>query len=513
MKKLKFLFVQPDYPRQYVFFFPVYEPLHGLLFGALVEDLAETCIFDRRYETDENLKKVMEDFDPDIVGITTHTAGELYNVERLLRVIKDAKPETVTIVGGQHATLLPEDFYSPDVDLICIGPGEETFREVMETLAQGKKDFTDVSGLAVNQGDEYLLTEPRIIESGTFSWPRFDRSLLDKYKKHYLNFFEFRPTVYTLTTSGCPYRCKFCSLWVAARGTYRRRDPEEIVNDIANQPQTFVHLTDDNTFHNEDHAMEIYRLLKKRGVKKKILAYARTDTIMNKTDLLEKWKEIGLGALVVGMEACTDGHLDYINKKTNVDINIKANKVLDELEIENWAHFVIMPDFEKEDFDRIHEFIEKLNICYPIFVPLTPVPGTPLFFEAKAKGEITSYDYGFYTLQYMTMKTKIPKQEWYNHLTDLYFKTCSVKALWKRRKSGQYHLRPMLGRAFIMKRCMKKMNVFMKEQIEHEQNFNYEASESLLPPSLRKGYKLDKYYNELTLKTLNKEENPEPAQV
>jgi radical SAM superfamily enzyme YgiQ (UPF0313 family) len=285
-------------------------------------------------------------------------------------------------------------------------------------------------------------------------------------------------------------------LWVAARGTYRRRDPEEIVDDIANQPQSFVHLTDDNTFHNEDHAKEICRLLKKRGIKKKILAYARTDTIVSKPELLAEWRDTGLGALVVGMEACTDRHLDFINKKTNVDINIEANKILDDLGIENWAHFVIMPDFEKEDFDRILDFVERLNICYPIFVPLTPVPGTPLFFEAKQNEEITAFDYGYYTLQYMTMKTKIDKREWYDHMLDLYFKTCSVKTIWKRRKSGQFHVRPMLGRAFIMKRCMKKMRTFIREQLEHEANFDYRAEQEALPPSLRMDYIPDKYYND-----------------
>ena len=504
-KRLKFLFIQPDYPRQYVFFFPVYEPLHGLLFGAIIRDLAETRLFDRRFDTDANLARLVRDYQPDLVGVTTHTAGEIFNVKRLLGIVKRECPQAVTIVGGQHSSLLPEDLFDPTVDLVCIGPGEETFREAAELLASkgSGADFSAVPGLAVRAGDSYVITPPRLPHSGSFSWPKFDRSLLRGYKWHYLNHFEYRPVVYTITTSGCPYRCKFCSLWAVARGTYRRRQPEEIVEDIISQPQKYVHLTDDNTFHNEDHALEIYRLLKKSGVKKKILAYARTDRIAEKPELLAKWREIGLGALVVGMEACSDKYLELINKKTSLDVNIQAQKIMDRLGIESWAHFVIMPAFQKEDFDGILDFIERLGITYPIFVPMTPVAGTPMFFEAKDQGQLSVFDYGYYNLQYMVMKTTLPKREWYDHMMRLYTHTCSWRTLWRRRKSPAFHLRPALGRAIIMGRCVRKLDSFVQEQLETERTVRYEDIEPTLPPSLRRDYKPVNYYNAPTLAAAN----------
>ncbi len=216
--------------------------------------------------------------------------------------------------------------------------------------------------------------------------------------------------------------------------------------------------------------------------------------------MLEKWKEIGLGALVVGMEAVNDKHLTSINKKTSVDVNIEAQKVMDRLEIENWAHFVILPEFDKEDFDDILDFIEKTEICYPIFVPLTPVPGTPLFFEAKDKGDLATFDYGYYTLQYMVLKTtKMPKREWYDQMLRLYFRTCSMSTVWRRRKSPQFHWRPMLGRALIMGRCMRKIDTHINEQLEIERTTRYEDIEHTLPPSARRDYKPNKYYNAPTL--------------
>lgn len=498
-KKLRFLFIQPEFHKHYIQFFPVYEPLHFLVFEAVTRDIAESRMVDRRFDTEENLARVIREFQPDIVGATTHTAGEIYNVARIFKLVKSIVPNAKTIVGGQHATLLPEDLYTPETDLVCIGPGEETLRQTMEAMLSGA-DLTKVPGLAVKQNGKYVITPPRLIQSGTMSWPPFNRSLLpQQYKKHYLQTFERMTTVYTLTTSGCPYRCKFCSLWASARGTYRRRKPAEVVEDIASQPQPYVHLTDDNTFHDEAQATEIYELLKKRGIKKKILAYARADMIVKKPYLLAKWKEVGLGALVVGMEAVSDKHLTSINKKSSVDLNVQAHKVMESLGIENWAHFVILPEFTKEDFDAVWDFCDRLNVTYPIFVPYTAVPGTPLFYEEKAKGNIATLDYAFYNLEYMVLKTKIPKEEWYQHLIDLYMKSCSLRTLLKRRASPAFHWRPALGRAYMFRYaprsiCSSLME-HVAEQLHIERDLTYEQLEPTMPPSLRRDFKTDQYYH------------------
>ncbi|MFC1672499.1 hypothetical protein ACFL01_05125, partial [Planctomycetota bacterium] len=92
-QKLKFLFIQPHFNRHYVTFLPVYEPMHGLICDAVSGDLTESLIFDRRFDTDENLRKTIRDFQPDIVGITAHTAGEIFNATDLLVIVKEERPE------------------------------------------------------------------------------------------------------------------------------------------------------------------------------------------------------------------------------------------------------------------------------------------------------------------------------------------------------------------------------------------------------------------------------------
>jgi radical SAM superfamily enzyme YgiQ (UPF0313 family) len=377
-------------------------------------------------------------------------------------------------------------------------------REVViaRALEGADADYTPIPGLAVRTCDEYVLTDPRPPRSGAVSWPRVDHTLTERYHKHYYNTFHAKPVGFTLTSMGCPYRCTFCSLWVAARGTYRRRSPEEIAEDLAGQAYNFVHITDDNTFHDETHAMEVLRLLRKKNVKKQYLAYARADTIVNKSHIFEAWKEVGLASLVVGMEACSDNHLEAINKRTSEDENARAHEILERIGIRNWAHFITMPDFEESDFERIWRFVNALNICYPIFVPLTPVAGTPLFFEAKAGGELTTWDYGFYNLMYMVMRTRLPKRRFYRRHLGLFARSNSAETRAKRKASPTYDDHIFRTRARLGNRMVPRYLMNVARQLWHEKTFDYAKSEALLPPSLRSDYAPDKYYNAPTLAAL-----------
>ena len=78
-KKIKILLVQPDFHKYYVSFLPNYEPLVMILLASLVDDIAEPVIFDRRFEKESSLVKMILDFKPDIVATRTHTSGEISN--------------------------------------------------------------------------------------------------------------------------------------------------------------------------------------------------------------------------------------------------------------------------------------------------------------------------------------------------------------------------------------------------------------------------------------------------
>lgn len=457
-KRIKVLLVQPNFHRYFVSFLPFFEPLVMIMLGSLVEDIAEVRIFDRRFDTDRALAKEVSEFKPDIIATRTHTSGEIFTARNILEIAKNTDPSVLTVIGGQHPTLLPNDFNMECLDLICIGPGEDTFRQIVRARTEGL-GFEHIKGLAMRRDGELYFTEERPQQSGTFTWPRLNRGLVGKYKRHFKDAF-------TITSIGCPHRCNFCALWVAARGTYKIRDVHNVLEDIASMPNKAVYIGDDNTFHDHIHALKIYEGIKKLGLKKTFSAYARTDTIVAHPELFKKWREIGLENLVVGFEVVSEEKLKDINKKNTLDNNIKALRILQDLGIRCYAHFIIFPHFLPKDFDDIWRFLKKYKVSEPYFVPLTPLAGTPIHEEAKKNDELSILNYAFYNLEYMVYKTALPKWRFYLEYIKLWLRTISPTTFIATRKT--YPFRIYLYRIKIIARAIIPYISNIIEQIRQE---------------------------------------------
>ena len=77
----------------------------------------------------------------DIVGIggLTTTYGR---IKQLAPLIKKNAKESLFIAGGGWSTYNPDEILQliPEIDLICLGEGEETFAEVYDCVKKGEKD-------------------------------------------------------------------------------------------------------------------------------------------------------------------------------------------------------------------------------------------------------------------------------------------------------------------------------------------------------------------------------------
>ena len=130
---MKILLIQPAKPAKALGGedFSIFEPLALEYLAAGVAGDHDVRILDMRLDPD--LDAVLRDYQPEVVGITSYTV-HVNTVKRLFQQIKAYNPEIVTMVGGHHATVMPEDFYTPFIDVIMAGEGVFPFREVMVRL-------------------------------------------------------------------------------------------------------------------------------------------------------------------------------------------------------------------------------------------------------------------------------------------------------------------------------------------------------------------------------------------
>ena len=122
---MRILLVQPDFRSRPIGFrlFATPEPLALEVLAGAVPD-HEVAILDMRLE--DGLTETLARFAPDVVAVTALTT-EVYAARAVLQAVKDYAAEIFTVVGGHHATLVPDDFLLPYVDAVCLGEGEVAF--------------------------------------------------------------------------------------------------------------------------------------------------------------------------------------------------------------------------------------------------------------------------------------------------------------------------------------------------------------------------------------------------
>ena len=84
-----------------------------------------------------------------IGGLTT----TYYRIKELAPLIRKYSPNSLFVGGGGWSTYNPTEILElvPELDLIVIGEGEETFSELYDEVNNGGKDFHKINGLCIRE--------------------------------------------------------------------------------------------------------------------------------------------------------------------------------------------------------------------------------------------------------------------------------------------------------------------------------------------------------------------------
>jgi len=426
---MKVLLVQPPPgANSFVSKLGIPEPLALEILAATIPH-HDVEIFDMRLDK-QTLRNQIEHFQPDVIGAGCLTAG-YYECVNLFEAIKQIDPNIITVVGGHHPTVMPQDFAGAFTDYIVIGEGEKTFHELVDTL-ELKHDIKEVKGLAIPENGNIHFTDERpLIDLDEMPIPR--RELTRHNRENY-----FRGTTKSyaclVSSRGCQFRCKFCCQWKLNKGAFRIRKPEDVVDELLQVQENFIDFVDDNSWANANWMSELCQKIQKAGIKKEYKLYARSDLIIQSPDLISKWKDLGLKAVLIGFESFRDEDLKKWNKRNTVANNIKATKILKDIGIEIVGYFLVDPAFSEIDFQRLLEHVRELDVDQPIFSILTPFPGTQLFDEVK--DNILTRNYTYYDGMHALTPTKLQPKNFYKLYADLFRKSYPKSKLIKKFLKG-----------------------------------------------------------------------------
>ncbi len=414
---MKVLLVEPpvspfDVPTKVVAMPPAYHL--EVLAGRLVAN-HDVHILDMRI--DEDLDSELSGFRPDVVGCSC-VAANSHLAKQVLRRVKELDPGIVTVVGGHHPSLMPEDCNEACIDTVVIGEGEETLYEIVGAC-ESNRDWGEIPGIAYRSKDGEFRTnrDRELMDLDKMPMPARSLTRLNRDKGLYFRG-NWRPLDCTITSRGCPNRCTFCGLWKINRGKYRARAPRLIADELEAITAPNVAFIDDNTLDHLENSSALADEIKRRGIKKRYEVYGRVDTIVRHPDLVEKWCDVGMQLLLVGLEACDDQALKEMKKRTTKEMNRRAIEICHASGVELAAYLIVNPAFDREDFRRLSEYVEQNNLTHPVFTILSPFPGTDLYNMVK-ESLITE---GFELIDFFhtVLPTKLPLDEFYEEFLGLY---------------------------------------------------------------------------------------------
>jgi radical SAM superfamily enzyme YgiQ (UPF0313 family) len=398
----------------------LYEPLALEYMAAGVCNDHDVSILDLRLEKD--LQEVLARSSPDVVGITSYTV-HVNTVRRLFEQIKKWNPQVLTVVGGHHATVAPEDFSSPNIDLIVMGEGVFAFQEIVARFERGEgfdgvpgEGFDGIPGVAFCRNGGLVKTEPMpVSDLDVFPFP--DRHFTAQYRSQYFSEW-MKPLASLRTSKGCPYRCKFCALWKLARGRYLKRQPEKVVEELAGLDEEFVFFADDESLVDASRMKTLAAMIREAGIQKRYFLYGRSDTIARNPDLLELWRGVGLERVFVGLEFFRDEDLEDIHKGSTLHDNEQAVNVLQGLGIDIYASFIVRPEFTRADFAAFRQYCRGLELDFATFAMLTPLPGTDFYQEVRDR--LITHNYDYFDFVHTLLPTALPLKDFYEEYYQLY---------------------------------------------------------------------------------------------
>ena len=188
-------------------------------------------------ETTDSFASALERVRPGLVGLSCLTPNIAAGA-KLAGIAKEILPQVITIVGGHHASAIPERTLKefPQFDLCCIGEGEETITELADAIASGTRDFHQIPGIAFRDGGRVVRTSARRAAHNLDALPFPARELLkiDNYRGQSHRGFsrEFLRITEIITSRGCNWHCSFCAQHVISGGKRRVRSAENVAAEI-----------------------------------------------------------------------------------------------------------------------------------------------------------------------------------------------------------------------------------------------------------------------------------------
>ena len=422
VNKMRTVLIRPSNSRGSLYltkmgFLPVPVGLLQLAASILTVDGNQVRIIDMEADKltlEETVQRTLT-FKPDVVGITIHATAAYNSARQLMLRLKELEPNLKIMVGGHHATFLPESILRDGFDIVALGEGDETVRELVTALDNGLS-LKNIRGIVFREGSTIVRTEqrPLMVDIDSLPFPALD--LVDREKYHFRTFGSNETVVCLETSRGCPYSCDFCS--VTPTWGYRRRykSNDRIIAEMEMARKAgydWIFFTDDIFFlkQNLSQRKELFASIIDNGIDIRWLAQMRADAIARDPDIIPFAVKAGFRVAAIGVESGSREVLKKMRKGIRAADTVNAIKALDENGVVVLLSFMIGAPYE-----RFRDMLSTVRLAIKLagagadvvqFTIYTPLPGTAIFRQALEDDSIFTFDWDRFDFLTPVMKTLV----------------------------------------------------------------------------------------------------------
>ncbi len=368
----------------------LYSPPLGLMYLAsslLGSRLpVEVCILDMALQRIDGagFAEYLQREQPDVVGLSALSC-EAEELALVASVTKAWRRDCVVVAGGPHPTLFAEQvLHNPDVDFVVVGEGEETLVELVAALAdaRGPSAIAGV-GSRLNGGIHLASPRPPPAELDALPFPAW--GLIDvrayQLEDSFNVLLKRLPYMSILTSRGCPYSCTYCHHLFGKR--VRLRSAQSVVAEIAALHDCCgireIHVIDDFFNVDKGRALEIFRLLRARGLALPMAFPNGLRADQMDRELIREMKASGVYAANYAVESASPRIQQLVQKRLDLG---KAREVIRWTRKEGifTSGFFMLgfPSETPEEIEQTVEFAHTSELNRAHFFTVVPHPGTEL---------------------------------------------------------------------------------------------------------------------------------------
>jgi len=347
--------------------------------------------------SEEEIKKRIKGFSPDIIGITCISTPHSSDAHEAARIVKEVDPHILVVMGGAHPSSNPWDVLKDKhVDIVVRGEGEITFLEIIKKFEKGEK-LDNILGTFIRKDNKIIenLPRPYIKNIDSLDFPARDLLPMEAYfeEDRKNSQYEMRDRVTSMITSrGCPGNCIYCSVKVIWGRLWRGRSPKNVVDEIESLIKNYkvngISFLDDSISVDASRLEKICDEIIKRKLDIKWTTPNGIAIWLLDKKIIDKMKKSGCYRLTFGLESGNKEILNnFIGKYYDYQ---KARELISYCsKIGLWTIGTFIIGFPYETKNQIEDTINyaiSTDLDFAVFYIANPRKGTAMYEIYKKEG-------------------------------------------------------------------------------------------------------------------------------